>query len=342
VLCASTREMATAAPLEPRSQRSQALLPGLAGRLLALTAEGDGGRPAAAVHAFALIALFHLATERVGTALVHNGLPGIAPGLLLVAVAVAAACVAALVLGFDPERLRMAVSLGLVAQLLFIALTFPHNANHDFLLVLSLALLVGFDVGDAHERRVLVACVRWLAIAVLFATGVQKLMYGTYFLGDYIGFRVAHSDTFAAVFQYLLPPDEFLRLRSLGHDPTTTGLALFSGRRIGSLPAPGAGPYQVFFLPFLAISNSVWIFEMGAPLLLLWRRTRRWAALATIAFLAAIEVGAREYFFGLLFANLLLLFLPGRWHQRSRPVFAVAYLGLVLRQGLIFYGWVGA
>ena len=58
-----------------------------------------------------------------------------------------------------------------------------------------------------------------------------------------------------------------------------------------------------------------------------------------IGLLAAIELGAREYFFGLAFANLLFLFLPGRIHERARPLFALAYLTLLLRKLVIFQGW---
>lgn len=114
---------------------------------------------------------------------------------------------------------------------------------------------------------------------------------------------------------------------------------LLACARIGHLPPPGTGSYRVSSPLFLAASNAVWIFEMATPFFLMWRRTRVMAALATLAFLAAIELGARECFFGLIFSNLAMLFLPGRVHERARPWFGIAYLALFVRKALAVSGW---
>ncbi len=68
----------------------------------------------------------------------------------------------------------------------------------------------------------------------------------------------------------------------------------------------------------------------------MWPRTRIAAALAGLGLLAGIEVGAREIFFGLIFVNATLCFLPVRLHQRAVPVVAVVLLALTLsRLGIL-------
>ena len=53
------------------------------------------------------------------------------------------------------------------------------------------------------------------------------------------------------------------------------------------------------------------------------------AALACLGFTVAIEAGAREFMFGGLFVNLLLLFLPGAWNRWFLPVCVGGYLFLI-------------
>jgi len=308
-------------------------------RLLALAAGDPRTASAANLRAFLGLVLLHLAAERAGNALAYGLAPGAPAGWLAYALAIAAAAGAALVLAVATERLRTAAAVGFAAQLAFAAVAFPNSANHDALLLMVLAVLWGFDPRRPAERELALSVCRWIAAIVLFATGLQKLLYGTYFHGEYLAVGIAHSDTFAAVFQYLLPGDEFLRLRGLGHDPSTLGLSLFAGSKAGALPAPGSGPYRVESWLVLLFSNGTWIFEMTAPFLLIWRRTRRAAALAAIAFLAFVELAAREWFFGLLFGSLLLLFLPGERHRRGLVLFAIAYPLLMLRPLLLVGGW---
>jgi hypothetical protein len=79
---------------------------------------------------------------------------------------------------------------------------------------------------------------------------------------------------------------------------------------------------------------------MLAPLLLLVRRTRGPAALATIAFVFCIEAGALELMFGALFLNLLLLFLPRPINRTLLPGFAVFYAVLIgSRLGILPRFW---
>jgi hypothetical protein len=91
----------------------------------------------------------------------------------------------------------------------------------------------------------------------------------------------------------------------------------------------GAGPYRFTSFPALAMANVVWVFELVGPALLLWRRMRAGAMLAVIVFLAAVESGAYEIMFGVLFVNLVLLFARTNWVGRLYPGFAALYAYLI-------------
>lgn len=237
--------------------------------------------------------------------------------------------------GFDAESLALpaAVSLfGVLAwmrktrQLGFAALAliqlvilhrdFPQAGNHAYLELVHCLLLALLDPLADAERRLLVLSVRWVLCAVLFWSGVQKLVHGYYFHGELL----AHSlsiESFRPVLALLLPADEMTRLSAL------TGEV-------------GDGAYRVASLPFVAVSNLVYIAEMALAGLLVLPRTRTLAVAGALLFLIAVEVAARELFFGLLFANALLLFLDRGLHARLVPAFAAScFILLLVRLGAL-------
>ncbi len=138
------------------------------------------------------------------------------------------------------------------------------------------------------------------------------MLWGRYFDGQLLGYLAAAEDRFAWFFQHVIPTAEFERLRAIGP------------------PRAGAGPYRVDSLLFLAVSNSVYVFEMLAGVLLLVSRTRWMAAIAAIGFVIMVELGAREIIFGALMINLLLLFVPGQWNKKLFGAFVAFYLYLGL------------
>ena len=193
-----------------------------------------------------------------------------------------------------------------------IALTMPFTANHVFLELLCLALLAFLDESKADEDELLLQAMRWLTAVFFFYAGLQKVLYGRYFDGQFLAFMAATQDRFADFFRYFMSDEAFVQLRA--HE----------------LPKLGAGPYRVDSLLFLAISNSVYIFEMVAGILLLVRKARPFTALAIIAFVIVIEIAAREIVFGALMVNLALLFIPGRWNQWLFGLFVGFYLFLIV------------
>ena len=202
-------------------------------------------------------------------------------------------------------------------------LLFPDIANHDFLELLLVVALTTFDIYVEDDRDLLLRMVRWMTVIVLFYSGFQKVLYGTYFRGQYLAFLVASVEHFADFFQHVLPPGEFARLTS--YDANDPSVAV-------------TGPYMSSSPLFLIIANGSWITEITLSFLLVLRNTRCFAVIAAACFLVLIELAAREVFFGALFMNLLLLFLHRDWNRRLLPAFAAFYGYLVLMK----LGWIPA
>jgi len=204
-------------------------------------------------------------------------------------------------LAFAPRLEHLAPRIALPALALQLALSFPLTNNHWFLEAYAVALLALAGPGE-RDAPLVVCALRWLTAIVLFHTGWQKLGYGHYFAGDFLAFMVGRGDRFAALFQWVLPAGEVARLQSY---------APFER---------GAGPYRVAQPLFVAMSNAVWVAELVLPWGLVWRRTRTAAAAVAAALVLAIQLGARELGFALLFASLLLLFAPPAWARRALPL----------------------
>ncbi|MCC6766887.1 MAG: hypothetical protein IT293_19700 [Deltaproteobacteria bacterium] len=199
---------------------------------------------------------------------------------------------------------------------------FPAAGNHAYLEVMLCLLGAFLDPRDEVERTLYVATARWLAVVIFFFSGVQKLAHGYYFHAEYFGFSL-WIESFRTLFRWLLPADEYARLTA------------FTG-------APGDGPYFVRSPLVVAVSNLTWIAEIALPAALLWRPTRPFAVAAAVALIFAIELAAREVFFGLLYVNLILLFLESDLHQRLVAPVALVLASLVaVRAGwlpaLVFY-----
>jgi hypothetical protein len=287
--------------------------------ILRWSADEPAGEEASRLRSIRLLALAHLFAELVLSSLRWSSLRISAPGLL-------AACAAVAVgLSLFRRTERVAAPLGTLIVGFAIVRWFPNVANHTFLLFLALCTLSFWDLRAGAERTLGLATLRWIAALVLFATGLQKLLHGTYFHGEFLAFHVAHGERFASLFGWVLPAEEMERLKALGAAagalPPAEGLRAFETLP----PAPGSGPYRFASVPALALANFVWIFELVAPALLVFRRTRPVAVTAVIAFLAGVESGAYEIMFGVLFVNLILLFSRANWVGRLFPGFAALY-----------------
>ncbi len=285
---------------------------GRAARVLGLMDPVDPSAQDAIARAFQLFLLFHVAVRTLLWA--ERGDDWLAGRWLMAAVLAACAVVA----WRDAARARAAASLAFAVLTIKLGASFPGTSNHFFIEYLCVGLLVLCDPRDAGERRLLLAAARWLALLVFFYSGLQKVLHGTYFDAQFLGFSISSKPSFAALFGWLVPDAEMERLRAL--------------RAIG----PGAGPYAIQAPLAVLVSNATYLFELLAPLFLIARRTRLPAALVTLAFVVAIEVGARELMFGALFLNLILLFLDRPWNRTLLPLWAALFAVLIAsRSGLL-------
>lgn len=201
-----------------------------------------------------------------------------------------------------------AVSAGVVA--VDFASQFPGNANHQYLEGLLLLLLLLLREPEDDEVGLLTAGLRWLAVVALFYAGLQKLLYGLYFHGEFLGWAAASNPRFAAILGPLMPAAELERLSAI------------------SL-REGAGPFRVDSLLFAAASNVAYGAELVLPGLLLVPATRKLAVFGTLAYFVVIESAAREVFFGGMMAALVLCFGPAAWLRRALPI-GLAGLGVLL------------
>ena len=119
------------------------------------------------------------------------------------------------------------------------------------------------------------------------------------------------GSSWASLFSWIVPDSELARLSSYGRYSLE------------------AGPYRAASLRLVLLSNSVWIAEIGLALGMFWQRTRVAAALAAIGLTFLIQLAPREFMFALLYAQLLLLFVPGEWNRRLLIPLLALYVYLV-------------
>jgi len=207
-------------------------------------------------------------------------------------------------------RWRRAAFAGLaIAQSVRIWNGFPSTGNHSYLELLLCSLSAFLDIDRREERTLFLRSVRWMTCVVFFYAGLQKLVHGYYFRGEVLAYSIG-LETFRPVLQLLLGPDDLVRL---SHYQLKVG----------------EGPFVVSTPYILVLSNATYMIEMGLVPLLVSRWTRTVAVIGAIVFLLAIETMAHEFFFGLLFINMLLMFLDRDVNRRLVGLFAVA-LGCML------------
>ena len=294
-----------------RARRRAAPAPALlVERVLALADDAGRGSAPDALDAFRRFLLIYGATRSwIWVSLAPDGIP-----TLIVAASVLSLASA---LTFVPRVAPLAPRLALLGLALQLGWHFPQHANHFYLELLCVLILALVGRNDPAGEALALRGLRWLTAIVLFHTGLQKVLYGHYFQGDFLALMAGNQERFANLFRLVLPADELTRLASYEVHRT------------------GAGPYRVSHLPFVVASNLVYLAELGLPFLMMWARTRVLGAVLAIALMVAIQLGAIEVGFAFLFLNLLFLFLPGSWNRRLLPVFAFV---LVYAVGAAF-GW---
>jgi hypothetical protein len=214
-------------------------------------------------------------------------------------------------------RWRRSAFLGFaLLQAWYVWTYFPLTGNHRYLELVLAGLFALLDDRKEDERRLLLRSLQWIFVVVLFYGGLQKVVHGYYFHGQFLSYSLWRVG-FHAALGPLLPAQEFERLTSYA-------------------AAVGDGPYIVTSPVFLIVSNAVWFFEIALALMLCFRTTRRHAWLPGLLFVIAMEVVAREFMFGTEMACAMLLFARGDLMRRAILPVSILLAALVLmRAGLI-------
>jgi hypothetical protein len=273
-----------------------------AGRILGLAGDPDPALVREKVGAFRSLILLHAAVQSWHWFHWATGSPSAERAAVQVVGAASLYLSGCFALSFWRRGARFAALLALPILLYQMVWHFPHTANHFYLSLWGVAMLACFGSlsADSDEDNALqLQILQWSVLIVLFYSGFQKLVYGSYFQADFLAYQIGTKEIFADLFRHVLPADELTRLRAI--DPTQDG----------------AGPYRTTSLALLSISNAVYLAEIALPLALLYRRSRTMAAWLAIAFVGFLQAGAREILFGLLMLSMLLLFLQeGAFNRR--------------------------
>jgi hypothetical protein len=217
--------------------------------------------------------------------------------------------------GWRDRFARPASMLAFMLLLGVVISAFPDNGNHQLLALLLLLLVwLGDSRGAEADQNAVAALqsMRWIAAIGVFWAGAMKLFYGYWLGGEFLAYRVAMDPGFTQALGLFVPDGELSRLTSLGTDL-------------------GAGPFRANAPFLILISNATWILELILPLGLLWSRTRAISMLAAILLFVAIQLGAREVFFGGMMVGLLLLFAVRDQVARALPWVTGLYVVWLLR-----------
>jgi hypothetical protein len=229
----------------------------------------------------------------------------VAMRMLLLAVAVA---------GVWPRLGRPVATLAAALVLAQVVLSFPDVDDYIYLELAGLALCALFDERVAEDGRLLRSALCWMGALVLFHSGLQKLLHGYYFLAEFPLVAIATGDPVGQLYAWLVPAAEEARLR---------GINMF---------IPESGPFRIQSVPLILLSNAVWALEIELAVMVLARRTRRFAAVLAIAAVVVLQMTAHMPMAALLLSQFLLLCVPGEWNRRLAVVFVAAYAAVALAQ----------
>ena len=110
-----------------------------------------------------------------------------------------AACLA---LWFVQRFAPLALAGALCVMLALQWLVFPQTGNHSYLELWVLFLLVFVGRSSRDEGFVLLATLRWMVAIMVFYTGLQKVLHGTYFDAQFLAFQILLKPQFAEVLRF--------------------------------------------------------------------------------------------------------------------------------------------
>lgn len=203
-------------------------------------------------------------------------------------------------------------------------LELPAAANHAFVEALTVTFVGSAYLCDSREKsdefeqasRNTMFALRWWPILLMLWTGINKLIYRTYFDGAYLAEKLRNEPRFQNMLAPFMNDGELERITSAGDGPFY---------------------FQSIFL--ILLSNSVYITEILAGGFLLFRKTRILGLITCMAVIVAIEVFAREITFGIFFVLLVSTYTK---LLENRFVRAILLCGYFIIAGLLasrIAGW---
>ena len=216
---------------------------------------------------------------------------------------------------FVPRFQQRGIVIAALATVGRLCVAFPDVYNHLMLECMIVTALAATDDHIKHQR-VTLQFIKWLIVIIFFWTGLQKLLHACYFEGEFLAYSIATNSHFGTPIEWLFPAEVEL-LRS------------------NTPPKFGSGPYRIDSPLFVSISNLSWIAEILLPILLVLRKSRLFAVVATTLFIIGVEWIAHELIFGILFINAILLFTSGRTYRRAQPILLISLL-LTISVAIIF------
>jgi hypothetical protein len=237
--------------------------------------------------------------------------------------------------GLLPRMMRPAASVLAGIQCVRFALTYPDVSNHYLVEVVCVAIFAAVDLDREEERDLCLRALCWLAALVLFMSGLQKALHGSYFQGEFLAYMVSGTDRFRDFFSPILSAGDLEHLRSL--EGAMDSVQFRFDQPVGPMP----GPFRVDSTPFVLVANAIWIGEMVVAVGLLVRRVRKVALIGAVLLMIGIVASSREFFFDTLFLNLLLLFAGTAINRKLLPLSVASYLYYLLGGlGVIHVGFV--
>ena len=278
-------------------------------RILNAAGDHDILETAAKVDSIRPLLILYAAAQAWNSLLLHTGLPTGRPALVLIGLAALglSACFAAsLMTRFGAWAPR--VALGLLVLQFVVSQT--GTTGHLVLALWCLLFVVLFDGDEDHDRLLVLQGLQWTAALLIFGCGVQKLLAGTWFQGDFAAFAIATGQPLGDLFAWTLPAAEIERLREIDFN------------------LAGSGPVRTGSWAFVTLSNLVWLVELALPVALLFqRKTRSVIAAVSILFVLVFYLaGCREPLWSFAMTSLLLLFAPKAWIERA--FFPIVFLYL--------------
>ena len=205
-----------------------------------------------------------------------------------------------------PVRRRLVLGALFMVGCLLAAIEFPNTPNHRLLELVPLGLAGLTCSQSAVERRVFFSFIRTFALVVLFYAGVQKLLLGTYFEGQYLAYKTYATPSFQNVAHLWCSQAELQYFQSLPWPPYA-----------------GLTGFKLKTWYGLLISNLTWVLELVLPLLVVFSAKRQVWLVITLLFAARFQLAALEAEFFLMMLILLSLYFNDAHEKKLFGVVAV-------------------